>query len=211
VTVPEFKPLRSFNVVSLREELRDPTQLTASIVSVGPYPQLFKFLMWVCERFDTVGDNFVTLQEAREYLKKTRGAGAECPCCGQYVKVYKRALTKEMAGCLVDLVLKYYNKRAWIPVRELETRGGDYAKLLWWNLIQFESPKSGSARAAGGMRPTPLGVKFALNRAKVASHVLLYNNKSLGFDGSEIGIEEVPNFNYSEIRAAVAKTEELLL
>jgi len=209
-----FSPIRTFNVIALREELKDPAQLLATITgaaaTVGHKPHLLKFLAWVCDRFDTVGDNFTTLQEAREYLKKTRGAGAECPCCGQYVKLYKRALTNEMAACLVDIVMKFFHSRDWVLAHELDTHGGDYAKLVYWDLIQFENPKAGSARSAGGMRPTELGIKFALGRAKVTSHVLLYNNKMLGFDGDPIEIGDVPNFNYTEIRATVEKAEALL-
>ena len=203
--IDQFVPVRDWSIEKLHEEL----QASAPMLAMGASPHLQRFLIWVSKNIGN-GDQLVTLKEAKDFLRVSRGSGADCPCCQQFVKVYKRPLTREMADVLVEIVILYTERRTWIPVKDLTTRGGDYAKLLWWELIEFENPKVGSARSAGGMKPTHRGLLFALKRLKVPSHVLLYNNRLLGFDGSPIDISEVPKFNYSEIRARVAGAENLL-
>lgn len=201
----EFVPVRDFAIQKVLEDLQN----NAVQLAIGCPTHLARFIVWVSKRIRE-GDNLTTLKEAKDFLRQSRGAGVDCPCCDQYVKLYKRPLTSEMANVLCELVILYNERRDWIPVKDLSTRGGDYAKLLWWELIEFEKPKHGSARASGGMKPTVLGLKFALRRAKVPAYVLLYNNRMLGYDGDQIDIDQVPNFSYSEIRARVEGAEHLL-
>ena len=64
--------------------------------------------------------------------------GTRCPCCGQYVKLYKRSITATMAWTL----LRMYRSSLldWVHVPTLlRARGrlsGDHAKLAYWGLIQ---------------------------------------------------------------------------
>ncbi len=87
-----------------------------------------------------------------------------------------------------------------IPASEIPTRGGDYGKLAHWGLIEFEDGPPGTGRrAAGKVRPTKTGAAFALDRQSIQSHVVLFANRRLQLDGAQIGIRDVPNFDYSEV------------
>jgi hypothetical protein len=195
MTIHEFFPIRRFNIETVLDNLNKMADLP---------PMVEKFRQWVAERVKAQ-DRLVTLAEGREFVVQQRGDGCVCPCCDQHAKTYRRAITTEMAEILVNLVLAYHESNNWVPARQLEARGGDYAKLTHWGLIEFEQPKLGSSRSAGGMRPTKRGLLFALDRLKVPSHVLLYNNEVVGFDGEQIGIGEVHGFNYAEVRGPLSR------
>lgn len=195
MTVHEFFPVRRFKINTVLDELSKLPALPK---------MLDNFRLWLKERVED-HDQLFTLAEARSFVATMRGDGCVCPCCDQHAKTYKRAISTEMAKILVDLVLVFHDTNDWVPARQLEARGGDYAKLTHWQLIEFEQPKLGSSRSAGGMRPTKRGMLFALGRLKVPSHVLLYNNEVVGFDGEPIEIGEVQGFNYAEVRGPLSR------
>ena len=152
----------------------------------------------------------LTIDDAREFVRKGRGKGVDCPVCSQHAKIYSRPLTNEMVGCLFQLVQWFVKERDWIEGKRFKKRGGDYAKLAHWGLIEFEKTKASKRRQSGRMRPTKLGVQFALAQVSVPSHVLLYNTNVVGHDcGANIYARDVRGFNYDEVYAAVAGAEDL--
>ena len=44
-----------------------------------------------------------TLEQAKEWLRVRFNEGAECPCCLQHVKLYRRPITSSMAYVLILL------------------------------------------------------------------------------------------------------------
>ena len=101
------------------------------------------------------------LAEAQAWLKGRMEAGAVCPCCGQFAKVYKRTITSSMAFALV-LVYRYFrSNRGWIHVpsylAELAkngaaVRGGDWAKLRFWGLLApMPTVRADGSDRAGGV------------------------------------------------------------
>ena len=160
---------------------------------------LVEFGKWLKDRVDE-GDPLTTLHQAKTFVREHAGDGVRCPCCTQNAKIYKRPLTSEMADFLVRLVMRYLEVQDWIPASEIPTRGGDYGKLAHWGLIEFEDGPPGTGRrAAGKVRPTKTGAAFALDRQSIQSHVVLFANRRLQLDGAQIGIRDVPNFDYSEV------------
>lgn len=164
-----------------------------------------------------VVDQKTTLMDAKKWLRVRFGKGAPCPCCNQFVKLYRRALSKSMAYVLLlmeshfrgDPVEEWLHVPSYIaemvadnPRRAAAVRG-DWAKLKLWGLIE-EKPGSrddGSPRV-GYWKLTPLGRQFAKRQVKVPSHVYIYNGEALQRTVEEqITIDDAlgTEFSYAEI------------
>ena len=139
-----------------------------------------------------------TLEEARTYLRKNLDSGAQCPCCRQFAKMYRRTITSSMAYTLI-LVKREFdngvgsNPVTWVHVKNLLSNlqipasmkdGGDFAKLEYWGLIE-PHPED-----AGMYRLTPDGDMFVHNRHSVKKYVKIYDGKAWGFDGDYVNIKD---------------------
>lgn len=137
-----------------------------------------------------------SLEDAKRWLRARFGKGATCPCCAQFVKLYKRPFNKSMAYVLL-LIARYYRRvevqpDEWLHVpsyiaevavgnpRRAAAVRGDWAKLKFWGLIEEkpETRSDGSPRV-GYWRLTALGRQFVAREIKVPSHVYLYNGEPL--------------------------------
>ena len=146
-----------------------------------------------------------TLKEAKDWLRLRAQKGSFCPCCKQFVKIYKRALGSQMARWLIWLTrtweqLPQYGD-AWVDIKMAPTRGGDYAKTTHWQLAENRISNDKTLRSSGLWRPTAKGIDFVQNRIRVPSHVELYDNLVLGFSDETIGIVEAlgKRFDYYEL------------
>ena len=133
-------------------------------------------------------DDSASLGEVRAWLLERRGRGVKCPCCGQYARVYRRRLNYAMAYGLY-LVYEYFHLRArapepWLHVprylngKGVVARGGDFAKLVHWGLLEAKEGErpDGSARI-GYYRLTPEGVAFVENRSRVPTYLYFYDGE----------------------------------
>ena len=163
-------------------------------------------------------DNKTTLAAAKKWLRERFAKGASCPCCNQFVKLYKRGMNTSMAYVLLlmecyfsgDAVDEWLHVPSYItemvadnPRRGVAVRGGDWAKLKLWGLIEDkqDTRKDGSTRV-GYWKLTPLGRQFARRQVKVPSHVYLYNGEPLQrVVETMITIDDAlgEKFNYAEI------------
>lgn len=162
------------------------------------------------------GTGASTLSEAQLWLLSAREEkeGAECPCCSQTAKVYSRSINGAMAHALLLIALGTRDGESdadgWLHVptflsrktRAVTVRGGDFAKLRYWDLLeeQVGVREDGSSRV-GFWRVTEKGLLFVLSRIKLPKYALVYNNKLLGFDGPDVGIRAClgRKFDYDEI------------
>lgn len=166
-------------------------------------------------------DSFVSprasLEDAKRWLRSRFKKGATCPCCQQFVKLYRRPLNKSMAYvlCLIscyyrgDVVDEWLHVPSYIaemvadnPRRAAAVRG-DWAKLKLWGLIEEKPGKreDGSPRV-GYYRITPLGRRFVNREIKVPAHVFIYNGEPLRrMVSEEITIVDAlgTDFSYEEI------------
>lgn len=161
-----------------------------------------------------------SLEDAKKWLRVRFGKGAACPCCNQYVKLYKRSLNKSSAYVLLlmechfrgDPVEEWLHVPSYIaemaadnPRRAAAVRG-DWAKMKFWGLIE-EKPEvraDGSPRA-GYWKLTPLGRQFCRREVKVPSHIYVYNGEALPRTVDEqITIDDAlgTDFSYDEIMSA---------
>lgn len=138
--------------------------------------------------FSPPPENLVTLPEARAAVRRMAEKGGECPCCDQYVKIYRRNLNSGMANVLLR-VHRYFLRHPdheWLHVSkflaEHKIQRADEAKLCFWGLLikQGGERKDGSKRN-GFYRISEKGIEFAEGRLAVPKYVWLLNNKVLGF------------------------------
>jgi len=147
-----------------------------------------------------------TIEEARQEIWRKRRVGAYCPCCGQKCRVYRRTITAHAAAWLVVLVRLWRETGGqWIPVKTPElsrfTRGGDYAKLAHWGLIEQQVKGRAQTRQSGMWRPTSRGVAFVDDQERVPQYCHIYLNKVMEFTGVDITINQAlgRKFDYNEL------------
>ncbi len=172
------------------------------------------------EKFDA-GEG-ATLEQAKAWLQDKYMAGAECPCCEQYVKLYKRKLNSSMAFVLIKM---YWHARTggwsenkWLhvpsfiaevtkeqPLLAAAVRG-DWAKLKHWDLIREKDGKrDDDSKRTGFYQITALGASFVLGQVRVPSHVYLFNEMKIDLPvGDTVTIEDVleEKFDYRELMDA---------
>jgi hypothetical protein len=157
-----------------------------------------------------------TLARAQKRVKDgmKQPEGIECPCCGQLCKVYKRKLTSAMAAWLIWLVRIYQRDGRWVHVTEHRRGstggGGDYAKLVYWGLIeQMSQQGEPEKRSSGYWRPTDRGIDFVHARVHLRSHVLVFDGDVRGFEGELLGIREAlgKRFRYDELMQAEIQSQ----
>lgn len=155
----------------------------------------------------------VTLQQAKDWLKAHVRDGAECPCCRQFAKVYRRKLNSLMVRSLIWLVRASGPQLRWVEVQRLAPRwlvgsGGTLPKTAYWDLAEtrLKDPTDpGKGKDSGIWRPTPTGVAFVNGAIRMPSHVLLYDGRVLSLDNSaDVDVHEAlgNRFDYNELMRA---------
>lgn len=151
-----------------------------------------------------------TIEQGKSYLRKNFKHGANCPCCGQTVKLYKRKLNSGMATTLLWLYeYSKKNNKEWVNIPEVAPRSTlrakDFCILEYWDLIERFPTIEPGKKYSGVWRITEKGKNFANGQEKVRSHVLIFNNKFVGYSPTMITIEEAlgEKFNYNELMKAV--------
>jgi hypothetical protein len=149
-----------------------------------------------------------SLTEAKAWLRDRLDDGAECPCCTQYAKVYRRHLNSAMAYALL-LISKHFRKNeAWLHVptflngQGVVARGGDFAKLVHWGLLEAQQGErdDGSSRV-GYYVITPKGIAFVENRVRVPKFIRIYDGKPMKPSEERVNIIEClgKHFDYEEL------------
>jgi hypothetical protein len=135
---------------------------------------------------EEVWEDTDTLGDARKFLRAGWVRGVECPCCKQFVKVYKRKLDSVMASSLV-LVYHYFQKNkgaTWVhlPRFLMEAKAADRecAKLRYWGLLE-EMPREVGAetpgRTSGLWRITDKGKLFVEGDLAVPKYVWVFDGE----------------------------------
>jgi len=163
-----------------------------------------------------VDDTTVTLADAKVWLRaRVVKEGAECPCCSQYAKIYKRIFNSGMAYCVINLFKiekELQPKDGWLLVVELLEKRGinansvEYSKLKYWGLLEKHPPrenkKSGSSHV-GLWRLTPLARAFVDGNATIPSWVKDFDNRVLEMSKEPVAIRQAlgKKYNYDEMMA----------
>ena len=142
-----------------------------------------------------------------EIMDKARHKGADCPVCGQFVRVYKRAINASMAAQLVRAYKKFGDYYGFHIKDILEGDGGgaDFAKLRYWNIIKELKNDDPKKKNSGRWIITDFGRKFVMGYRQIPKYALIYNGRFLDFDGDEIiTIQDAlgNRFNYQTLMSA---------
>lgn len=142
-----------------------------------------------------------TVEEAKQELRDNWENGANCECCGQFVKLYRRKLSSSMARTLINM----YNAKAdfnWVHRNNFKAVSNDYSYLRYWGLIQEKKLEYNSEKKNSGYWGiTNKGREFVKGNSRVPSHIRLFNQKFYGFEGKEVTITDClgSKFNYNEL------------
>ena len=145
------------------------------------------------------------MNQFMEHIKNT--GGANCPCCGQFAKIYKRRLYASIAFGIVMLHrLSRHNFGSYHHIGKImngygKTGGGDFAKAKYWGLIEHKENTDDEKRCSGMWRLTEKGRAFAECSLKVPAYCAVYNGEALGFEGEAINVRQAlqSKFNYVEL------------
>lgn len=147
-----------------------------------------------------------TLESAKEWLREHWEDGADCPCCGRFVKLYKRKLNSNQAAALC-VMYSWHRRNGWdaeFDTRHLLRAGhrldADFAKLRFWGLIE-------RTERSRRYRITDKGRAFVEGNLSVTRHVYLYDDKPVGRanpDPARTTIRDAlgDHFDYDELMRA---------
>ncbi len=105
------------------------------------------------QRHVTLDPQTSTIQDAKNWLNEAMLKGANCPCCNQKVKVYKRHVTHKQAATLILLHktfpvgtivdINFFVQQAQPPEFALSlVKGREWHKLKYWGLIDEVDDKA---------------------------------------------------------------------
>jgi hypothetical protein len=139
-------------------------------------------------------DDSVSLGDARAWLRERVEEGAECPCCTQFAKVYKRSITSSQGRALVVQYRQF--QREWAHLPELRMLQGpqhsnEEPKLRYWGLLEEESDRREDGGRAGWWRLTELGERFVHEEVRVPKYARVYDGRCLGLKGDPVDIKDV--------------------
>lgn len=136
------------------------------------------------------------------------GEKKDCPCCGRYAQVYRRKIHKTMAKKAI-LFYGLGGHKNYVHTSQLnaggESGGGDFCKLKHWGLIEESFNTDEAKKNSGFWRLTPLGVDFILNKVSVKEKAVIFDDRTIGFEGDDVFITTClagSGFNYSELMEA---------
>lgn len=155
-----------------------------------------------------------TLNEARGFVQEHRKKGITCPCCDQYVKIYKRKLNSEMALFLIGLYrltklseltetgITYFKHTRVFEEMKIKNSNRNYSLMKHFGLIvEMEPNKNPKVRTSGFWKITQKGKYLVEGHITVEDSVTLLNNINLGYSQERIDIKRMlgTHFNYEEL------------
>tara|TARA_B100001564_G_scaffold359763_1_gene382844 strand:- start:1923 stop:2615 length:693 start_codon:yes stop_codon:yes gene_type:complete len=177
------------------------TYLLKKIVKM--YPSLVSAVML---------DLAVIVQREELKILRREPGGTRCDCCDQYVKEYKRKVSKNMCVFLQSLVFlsmksKSQGKGEYIHFKECDYHSHDYPYVVHWGLAERSEEEQGM------YRPTDLGIKFAFGKCEIPKFIYTYNNHKTGTDKTEmVKITDVHSerFDLEEMLSSVVEESNVI-
>ena len=145
-------------------------------------------------------------EKERIAREKWNNSGVHCKACNNFVKVYKRHVTDEMALFLAWIVkemittgIKYHHYK-----NDPDQKGSDYAKLELWGLIKR---KKGSP---GYWRSTRKGYNFLRGRIEIPRDIFLDNGKKFGYSVDNVSIKDCFKNPFSYTKLMETQNKKIL-
>jgi hypothetical protein len=108
--------------------------------------------------------------------------GRHCPCCGQFVKAYRRKLRANHVRFLRQLVEKTSSTEPWLHYKTMKFAGRDYNYLQHFGLAQ--------SKPGGFWKPTSLGYAFLAGTTSVPEWLLVYDNQVFSRSDRQMFVSE---------------------
>lgn len=144
----------------------------------------------------------MTLGEAREKLRTMVEDGADCPCCSQRAKVYKRRLNAGMAASLVKL-WRATGRQPGVFWHGPSLPGDTHeiSQLSWWGLIVDEPTRRPDGGRTGWWAVTAEGERWLNGWATCYSHAHVYDGRCLRLDGRQLTVQQAlgKGFDFREL------------
>jgi len=119
----------------------------------------------------------ISLQSAKKIVEDNLSQGLYCPCCKQYIKQYKRAITSSMARCLIIFYQEQQLKpNEWLQltrifIKKRRMQPNDFTKFKMWKMIvQKPSEKEDGNPDSGFYMLTEKGKQFVMGKIEVPRH-----------------------------------------
>lgn len=154
-----------------------------------------------------------TIEEAKVELRKNLAEGMECPCCTQFVKMYRKAFPSIAARTLIAMSKAETDQDGYVyvapVVNSLKTKvgiGGAATLSHFWGLIETRpGVREDGSKRVGWWRITPLGRLFLTNQMTVSKYARMFNGELYGMAGPQITISQAlgNKFDYSELMKGV--------
>lgn len=153
-----------------------------------------------------------TLAEARALVIAKRSDGIDCPCCGQFAKVYKRKLSAAMAEAMIviERATRETRTQPFHMGQLLDARatdrtakgGGEPMRLRFHGLVNLVSgTRADESWRVGYYVITDFGVRFVLNEYRAPKYAYLYAQECLGVSEETISVVEAlgNRFSYRDL------------
>jgi len=134
----------------------------------------------------------LTIAEAREQLEAVMyEEGGTCPCCTQFVKVYRRSIHASEARALILAESAHGGEWFHVPTfADCARLGGSWAMLRRWGLIEENTAPRDDGGRAGYWRITAEGRAFVRGEIKVPKYAQIFDNVLLGHIGEPVSIDD---------------------
>lgn len=145
------------------------------------------------------------LGDARRWLRQRVDEGAQCPCCTQLAKVYRRKINAGMARSLIAIY--QVGGRDWVHLpTQIGARSREEGKLAYWGLLEEDTNPRPDGGRGGYWRVTARGERFLKGEIEVPKYVRIFDGRLLGFTGTDwVSIRDAigDKFNYDELMKGV--------
>lgn len=154
----------------------------------------------------TAGEHLRRLQD--EWRQTIEGDGGDCPCCGQFGKVYKAKLSQHFVLCL-KWMADHAGDDGWVEVQKTGPRwmlkSKTYSMLEHWGFIECQT------RRSGVWRVTRLGRDFLGGSHLAPAAVYIYDNRVWSTDEKEVAFRDCfgVHFNFDELMSTNFKWANL--
>lgn len=153
-------------------------------------------------------DDDTPLGEVRDWLRTQADGGTTCPCCTQFVKVYKRTLPNATARVMIALWRRgegrdYLFLPDILDLMKGTPHQGGYGTLgQFWGLLQQQPGlRADGSHRVGWWRLTDLGRLFVTADTKVPKFAHIYNGRCLKLSGPPWSVRDAlgTKFDYDEL------------
>ena len=144
--------------------------------------------------------DFETLEEAKQFLRENWEEGADCPCCTQKVKLWKKPLIGTAVADLIRLTKLWEKNGVPAHISEFTDQRSNFYTLIYWGFIT-KGEVDNKKRSSGYWVPTQKGGDFVEKKITVPSIAATYNNKLIRLMGKDIDVVKAlgKKFDYEEL------------